>query len=45
MAAVEALIGMLDEDVEVVTASEFMNRIKRRLDPAAKESAIQPQSE
>ena len=31
MAAVQALIGMLDEDVEVVTASEFMNRIKNHL--------------
>ena len=42
MAAVEALIGMLDEDVEVVTASEFMNRIKQHLDPAAKDTAAQP---
>ena len=31
MAAVQALIGMLDEDVEVVTASEFMDRIKNNL--------------
>jgi hypothetical protein len=31
MAAVQALLGMLDEDVEVVTASEFMERIKKNL--------------
>ena len=33
MNAVEKLIGMFDEDVEVVSASEFMNRVRENLMP------------
>jgi hypothetical protein len=33
MAAVAKLISLLDSDVEVVSASEFMNRIKDNLKP------------
>ncbi|MBR5616137.1 MAG: hypothetical protein IKW66_04890, partial [Clostridia bacterium] len=33
MAAVAKLISLLDADVEVVGASEFMNRIKDNLTP------------